>query len=121
MSVLEVFDTLKCQEFPAIRPICSIAARMRFDDEELGAKKFRVLGLAPDGSDLFPPIDMDSEAKPPKLPGGLSTIQVAIVMTQLKFQTEGRYSFCLEAEGRRVASVNLLVLRENQPSNAMRS
>ncbi|MDX1951200.1 MAG: hypothetical protein SFY81_03400 [Verrucomicrobiota bacterium] len=108
MNVIGMFDRIYAATTPAIHNLCAVAGKVLFDQEEGGDKKIKITFTAPDGSPFVPALE---SSLPVNHEEGRSSIQFAVLMSQIKLLTFGQYSIDLEIEGKHVASAILQVMK----------
>lgn len=94
LLVVGTFDVITSQNFPCVHPSCSIAGRLRFSEKEVGPHELKLRLTNSSDLDIVPPIEGQIQINKPEV-GNYSTINFAITMGQLKFESAGKYSIQL--------------------------
>ena len=103
LSVVGIFDSIFARQMPAVHPHCCLAVKMRFDKEEAGQKRLRLLICDDDGKLVLPAMEVPITVNMP--PGVESnTIQVVANIAGMKIESFGEYSIDLELDGRHEGS-----------------
>jgi hypothetical protein len=114
MYVIGTFDNVFTPNTPAKYPMCSIAARIRFDKAEEGVKRVKIAIIDADGASIAPSIETQMTVQSP--PGASSAIlQFAAIIQQINLPHYGEYSIDLVIDGRGEASVPLFVRQLPHP------
>jgi hypothetical protein len=98
LIVVGTFDLINANSFPSVHPSCAIAGRFRFSDKELGQHSLRIKLIDEKGKDLITPVEGNIQVNKP-LAGHYATMNFVLNLSQLKFETQGRYSFELYIDG----------------------
>src|ERR1041384_2655875 len=106
LSIVGIFDTIFARQMPAVHPHCCLAVKLRFDKEEEGQKRLRLLICDDDGKLVLPAMEIPIQAS---IPPGLesNTIQVVANIGGMKVESFGEYSIDLELDGRHEGSTPL--------------
>lgn len=108
LSVVGIFDTIFARQMPAVHPHCCLAVKLRFDKDEEGQKRLRLLICDDDGKLVLPAMEVPIQVTVP--PGVESnTIQVVANIGGMKIEAFGEYSIDLEIDGRHEGSSPLFV------------
>src|ERR1043166_6451007 len=103
LSIIGIFDTIFARQMPAVHPHCCLAVKMRFDREEEGEKRIRLLICDDDGKLALPAMEIPINVTMP--PGVESnTIQIVANIAGMKIESFGEYSIDLELDGRHEGS-----------------
>jgi hypothetical protein len=109
LYVIGAFDHLLAPQLPT--PLaCAIAARLRFDADEVGKKGFALSFIDADGGKAMPDVKVEADVH---MPPGESTASgvIVLVLPQLMLVRHGEYAIELTVDGRTVASIPLYVIR----------
>jgi hypothetical protein len=103
LSVVGIFDTIFARQMPAVHPHCCLAVKLRFDREEEGQKRLRLLICDDDGKLILPAMEIPITVT---MPAGVetNTIQVVANIAGMKIDTFGEHSIDLELDGRHEGS-----------------
>jgi len=109
LNLLGAFDLIYTQQLPAVRPQCSIALRVTFDQEEEGDHKLRLNFVDADGQPVMPnvveiPIKVVLPAD-----SHFGTRNFIVNIQQLKLPSPGLYSVDVLLDDKAQASIPLLV------------
>ena len=108
LSVIGMFDTIFARQMPAVHPHCCLAVKLRFDKDEEGAKRLRLVICDDDGKLVLPAMEIPIQvAMPPDAP--TNTIQVVANIGGMKFDAFGEYCIDLELDGRHEGSSPLYI------------
>jgi len=108
LTIIGAFDTIFTKSIPATHGLMCLAAKVRFNLDELGLKKVRVSFLSPENLMVMPPM----ETQVPVNAGQgdpTATAQIAITIVALRLPILGEYRFDLEVENTPLASIPLFV------------
>lgn len=90
LAIMGTFDTIFASKFPAQHPQCSIALRMRFANSETGKYPFTIRIITPDKKDLIKAEgEFDVKTNPNT---DYRTINMVLNLTNVKFETPGKYA-----------------------------
>ncbi len=98
LNILGGFNSILAEQVPAVRPVSVLACRFRFEAEEIGDHRFRVLITDMDGHNVISPIEgnMKVQLKADQI----STVVNFILNIQnLKLEKFGSYRVELEYDG----------------------
>ncbi len=92
LTIVGTFDSINAKQFPVQHPACTVACRLRFAAKESGSHDFKMRLIDAKGKETIKPIEGNINIGiPPN--GQFTSINIVINFNQLKFETEGRYSF----------------------------
>ncbi|MGH2552954.1 MAG: DUF6941 family protein [Chitinophagaceae bacterium] len=98
LTIVGTFDSINTKQFPAVHPACTVASRLRFSAKESGEHNFKLRLIDSKAKEIIQPIEGNINIGiPPN--GQLASINIVVNFNQLKFETEGRYSFELYIDG----------------------
>ena len=114
LNLLGTFDRLVAKQLPVVHPACAVAIRLRFDTMEVAAHQVRMIMVDTDGKTIF---DGMHASIHPRIPSGLSSVAVNLIMQiqRLKFEAFGEYALHLEVDHQIVATLPLTVAK-NPPT-----
>jgi hypothetical protein len=108
LNILGAFDTIWTSSVPITHPQCAIALRVRFENIERGEHKIVVNLVNLDGKHIIQPANGVINVNfPDKQSSGSANLILNIQM--LRLEGYGDYSIDLAIDGRREASLPLLV------------
>ena len=110
LYVIGVFDHIYAQQTPAPSPMCAIAARLRFQAVERGAKTVTISFVDSDGGRVIPDVNVQMNVE---VPAGetSATANVVVMLPQVNLPRYGEYSIDLAVDARLEGSVPLYVTR----------
>jgi hypothetical protein len=108
LTVVGVFDSIFARQMPAVHAHCCIAAKLRFEKIEEGAKKLRLTISDDDGKAVLPPIEIGITVAMPA-DARTNAIQVVANIGGMKIERYGEYSIDLALDGRHEGSIPLFV------------
>jgi hypothetical protein len=98
LTIVGTFDSINSKQFPVVHPACTISCRLRFAAKEAGEHSFKLRLIDVKGKEVIQPIEGNINiGNPPN--GQFASINIVVNFNQLKFETEGRYSFELYIDG----------------------
>lgn len=103
LSVIGIFDTIFARQMPAVHPHCCLAVKLRFDKDEEGQKRLRLVIRHDDGKTVLPAMEIPITVAMPA-DAQTNTIQVVANIAGMKIETFGEYSIDLELDGRHEGS-----------------
>jgi hypothetical protein len=108
LTIVGTFDTIFAPALPAIHPVCSIAASIRFRNNEAGQHSFRISIV--DGSDkeIVPFISGNLKVQIPP-DGEWGTAHIVVGIGQLKLPYCGKYSVNLLLDDKQIKSLPFIV------------
>jgi hypothetical protein len=110
LNVIGSFDHIFSREVPIVHPSCSIAAKMRFAQIEVGQKRISISFVNSDGKAVLPPFSQQIDVM--LRPGESTAIaQLVVTMQQLQLPSLGEYSIDLAVDGRQEASIPLYAVQ----------
>jgi hypothetical protein len=114
MNIIGTFNTIFADKAPIKHPLCALAAILRFEKIEEGAKTVRISFIDSDGKPVMPTLSQQLNVQ---LSGTQSeaTVQFALVMQQISLPSFGEYSIDLAVDGRQEASTPLYVIQVQRP------
>jgi hypothetical protein len=110
LYVIGAFDHIFSPEAPFAAPMCAIAARLRFDASETGAKSVAVCFLDSDGGRVIPDIGLQIQVDTPATDSS-SAANVVIVLPQINLPRFGEYSITVTVDEQLEGSIPLFVQR----------
>lgn len=94
LIIIGAFDVFTVQKLPVIHPICSIAARIRFGNDEVGQHSFKLSVLDGDGKEIQANTHDNWNIQiPPHREWG--TVNIVLVINQLKLSSCGKHFISL--------------------------
>ena len=110
MTLVGIFDVIYAKEAPVSIIMCSLAVRLRFDQNEQGIKRIKCTIVDSDGIVIVPATETIVQVR--VLPEWkTATAQVVALIPQLRLPHFGDYSVELEIDGR-LESASPLYVRE---------
>jgi hypothetical protein len=110
MTIVGTFDRINnIKSFPYTHPACAVASRLRFSEKEMGEHKFRLRLVSKAGKEITfieGDINIGNSGN-----AEYATINIPVNFNQLKFETEGRYSFELYIDGKWVSGLPLTLYK----------
>lgn len=103
LSVVGMFDSIFARQMPAVHPHCCLAVKLRFDKEEEGQKRLRLVICDDDGKLVLPAMEIPIQVTMPP-DAESNTIQVVANIAGMKLESFGEYSIDLELDGRHEGS-----------------
>lgn len=115
------FDTLAARTLPVVHPMCALALRFCFTQEDAGRHKLSINIINEDGESLDPknmPIEPEFEVKlPPNTP--FLTRNLIMNLQGLRFATAGIYSVDIGCDGELVMRLPVRIVKvDQQPAGA---
>jgi hypothetical protein len=108
------FDSILAQSVPAIHPMLTVVAQLRYSIAEAGMKALAIRAVDADGQNIVNPIDRQiAFPEPPRRP--TNTARLIIALTSVRFASYGDYSVHVAINGSEVARLPLTVV---QPQTA---
>ncbi|MGI5971118.1 MAG: DUF6941 family protein [Oscillospiraceae bacterium] len=111
LNALGIFDTLNVQKFPHILPKFTYVANIEFHRSELGAHKFRLVFIDPEGREVIPPFNGEINVSARTLKASL-----LIELASVRFLCAGTYHFDLTIDNVHVCT-DSLYLKELPQTN----
>lgn len=108
LSVIGIFDTIFARQMPAVHPHCCLAVKLRFDKDEEGSRRLRLVICNDDGKLVMPAMEIPIQVTMPA-DAPTNTIQVVANIGGMKFESFGEYSIDLELDGRHEGSSPLYI------------
>ena len=91
LSVIGCFDTIFTKQLPTVHPQCSISARMRFGNSEVGNHTFEIRAITPSGKVLH---SVNGKADVKANPNATySTRNLIMTLNNFKLEEFGAYAF----------------------------
>jgi len=90
LTVVGMFDTINVASIPCMHPFMSIAARIRFMRSEIGEHTIRIEVKNPDGQDLIPPVQGQTNVQVGDTDSSVTSFVVNY--GQLLFKAIGKYA-----------------------------
>lgn len=110
------FDTLVARQFPVVHPMCALALRFCFTQEDSGRHKLSLNIINEDGESLDPqnmPIEPEFEVGlPPNVP--FLTRNVILNLQGLRFPSAGLYSVDIACDGEIHSRLPLRIVQATQ-------
>ncbi len=109
LTLVGIFDTLGAPSMPVLHPQLCIAAKLRFEDTEVGSKRVRLTLTDADGRSVLPAIEMPIVI--PRAPGenGTSVVNLVFNLGGVKFERMGEHAADLALDGSPVASTPIFL------------
>lgn len=111
------FDTLAARQLPVVHPMCALALRFCFTQEDSGRHKLSLNIINEDGESLDPnnmPIEPEFEVGlPPNVP--FLTRNVILNLQGLRFPKVGLYSVDISCDGEMHTRLPLRIVQVAQP------
>ena len=98
LTIVGTFDAINSNVFPVIQPICALSLRLRFSEKETGNHKVTIRLIDKSSKELNK-IDGDLTVMNPVNGSNYSSVNLVMKFNNLKFETEGQYSFELLIDG----------------------
>jgi hypothetical protein len=119
LYIIGTFDHVFAPEAPVPMPPSAIASRLRFGELEQGSHRVAVSFVDSDGVKVIPDITAQMGIQ---LPPGESTVtvNVVVVLPQIKLPRFGEYSIDLAVDAREEASLPLYVRQATNPNPPLR-
>ncbi len=92
LVLVGTFDTIFPKQYPCTHATCCIALRLRFSEDEQGQHKLKLRLIDSKGKEIINKIEGNIQVQTP-VKGHHSTINFALQLNQLKFETAGKYAF----------------------------
>ena len=114
LNILGSFNHIWAVQLPITWPLCALAAKLRFQMVEQGAKKVRVSFIDTDGIQVMPTMETPFAVV---LPPGESTaiVPFVLIIQQIKLPHFGEYSIDLAIDGTLQASTPLIARQFQTP------
>lgn len=115
LNILGAFDRLSAKEAPIARSVFAVAARLRFEAHEEGARTVAVSFIDSDGQRVIPHLRAQFTVK---IPPNESSVPLNYVMVipQIKFARFGDYQIDLAVDDKVEASIPLHVRQRLAPA-----
>ena len=109
LTLVGIFDTLGAPSTPVLHPQLCIAAKLRFEDTEAGAKRVCLNLTDADGRSVLPAVDMPIVI--PRAPSekATSVVILAFNLGGVKFDRMGEHAADLSLDGIPVASTPIFI------------
>lgn len=111
------FDTLAARAVPVVHPMCALALRLCFTQEDVGRHKLSINIINEDGESLDPknmPIEPEFDVQlPPNVP--FLTRNLIMNLQGLRFPTAGIYSIDIGCDGDLLMRLPLRIVHVEQP------
>jgi hypothetical protein len=114
MNIIGTFNTMFASQAPIKYPLCALAAILRFEKIEEGAKTVRISFIDTDGKPVMPTLSQQLNVQFSGVQSE-ATVQFALVMQQINLPHFGEYSIDLAVDGRQEASTPLYVMQVQRP------
>lgn len=108
LNILGIFDTLWVGQVPTKHHFCSVALRLRFNNQETGMHALRIQFSDPVGAEVLKPFEAQVEVQPSPA-GGSSTINTIIYFQNLDIKSFGDYSITCSVNGKNLAALPFYV------------
>src|SRR5690349_7201951 len=92
LNILGAFDTIFTRDFPATHHLMCLAAKVRFNLNELGLKKLKLSFFSPENQMVMPPMENEVQVDSGSDEPG-ATAQIAITLLGLRLPIAGEYRF----------------------------
>lgn len=114
LTIVGTFDAISSNAFPVAQPICALSLRLRFSEKETGNNKVNIR-LIDESSKELNKIDGDLTVINPANGSNYSSVNLVMKFNNLKFETEGQYSFelLIDDEWQRGLPLKLNRVRHN--------
>jgi hypothetical protein len=109
LTIVGSFDTIYAKSFPAVHPVLSIAAKIRFSLQEKGHHRFAFTFLDLDGKTFFPPIS--GEAAIDNFKTSTSALVLSMNFVNVELPREGVVTAKLEIDGKELFHSPLHIVR----------
>ena len=116
MNVLGTFDRIVAKEAPVNRAVFAVAARIRFDAHEEGAKTVSLSFIDSDGQRVIPLLRAQFHLKV-QANESSATLNYVMVIPQIKFARFGDYQIDLAVDGKVEATIPLYVRKLVSPTS----
>lgn len=117
LVVSGTFDTLAARALPVVHPMCALALRFCFTQEDVGRHKLSINIINEDGDSLDEknmPIEPEFEVQlPPNTP--FLTRNLIMNLQGLRFQKDGIYSVDIGCDGELVMRLPIRIVKVEQP------
>ena len=119
LVITGTFDTLAARALPVVHPMCSLALRLCFTQEDVGRHKLLINIINEDGESLDPknmPIEPEFDVQlPPNTP--FLTRNLIMNFQGLRFAEDGIYSVDIGCDGELMMRLPLRIVKVDQPEN----
>lgn len=119
LVVTGTFDTLAARALPVVHPMCALALRFCFTQEDAGRHKLSINIINEDGEPLDSknmPIEPEFDIKlPPEVP--FLTRNLIMNLQGLRFPTAGIYSIDIGCDGELLMRLPLRIVKVEQAQN----
>lgn len=120
LVVTGTFDTLAARALPVVHPMCTLALRFCFTQEDVGRHKLSITIINEDGEPLDEnnmPIEPEFEVQ---LPGNVPFMTRNLIMNLqgLRFPKAGIYSVDIGCDGELMMRLPLRIVQVNAPEGA---
>jgi hypothetical protein len=117
MNILGSFDRINAKEAPIARAVFAVAARIRFDAHEEGAKTVSLYFIDSDGQRVMPLLRAKFGVKVQPNESS-ATLNYVMVIPQIKFERFGDYQIDLAVDDKVEATIPLYVRHRPAPPPA---
>jgi hypothetical protein len=114
LNLLGAFDHLFGKEAPVARSVFAVAARLRFESHEEGARTVSVSLVDSDGKPVIPVLRAKFTVKIQPQESS-ATVNYVMVIPQIKFARFGDYQVDLAVDDKTEASIPLYVRQRSAP------
>lgn len=113
LNIIGVFDTIHAEETPFTQNLFSVAGRVRFEESEVGPKRFKLTILDSEGKPIVQPLEAAVDVN--RAPGETTAIaQIALLLSHIRLPRFGQYRIEMEIENIPAAST-VLNVRKPRP------
>lgn len=109
LTLAGIFDTLGAPATPVIHPRLCIAAKLRFEDTEAGAKRVCLTMTDADGRSVLPAIDFPIAVPHASGENATSVVNLVFNLGGVKFERLGEHAADLSLDGIPVASTPIFI------------
>jgi hypothetical protein len=109
LNILGTFDAIWSKTVPFVHPLCAVALRLRFLENEAGTHKIKIKIIDEDRNQIIKPLETSGNVQFRE--SGLSTAAVNMILNLqgLKFPYFGEYSIDLEVDEGHESSLPLYI------------
>ena len=109
LTVVGSFDTIFVPAFPAVHPLLSIAAKIRFSLQERGKHRFLFTFQDLDGKEYFPPIGGEADIE--NFRTSTSALVLSMNISNVELRRDGVVTMKLEMDGKELFHTPLHLVR----------
>ena len=108
LTVVGTFDSIHSKQFPFVQAMFSVACRLRFSEKEVGQRDMRLRFIDGAGKELIKPVEGQMNIQKPRN-GQYSAVNLVFNFNQVKFESDGRYSFELYIDDQWASGLPLFI------------